>query len=88
MVPLLLLLFLSVTLMVPPMIFFKKVLAGLPANAPGSEYQLEQDFYPCWVMVICKNKYIRMVKNIFKGEQGTAELGTNTVLKQTNELCF
>ena len=56
MVPLLLLLFLSVTLMVPPMIFFKKVLAGLPANAPGSEYQLEQDFYPCWVMVICKNK--------------------------------
>ena len=24
----------------------------------------------------------------FKGEQGTAELGTNTVLKQTNYLCF
>ena len=23
-----------------------------------------------------------------KGEQGTAEFGTNTVLKQTNELCF
>ena len=25
---------------------------------------------------------------ISKGEQGTAELGANTVLKQTNELCF
>ena len=23
-----------------------------------------------------------------KREQGTAELGTNTILKQTNELCF
>ena len=33
-----------------------------------------------------------MVTNYFnlqdKGEQGTAELGANTVLKQTNELCF
>ena len=26
--------------------------------------------------------------DLFKGEQGTAELGANTVLKQTNELCF
>ena len=25
---------------------------------------------------------------LFKGEQGTAELGTNTVLKQPNELSF
>ena len=27
-------------------------------------------------------------KTKLKGDQGTAELGTNIVLKQTNELCF
>ena len=27
-------------------------------------------------------------KNHSKGKQGTAELSANTILKQTNELCF
>ena len=30
----------------------------------------------------------KMSPIVCKGEQGTAELGTNTVLKQTNKLCF
>ena len=34
-------------------------------------------------MLFCLFVYL-----FLKGEQGTAELGTNTVLKQTTELCF
>ena len=44
-------------------------------------------------MMIAKDIYLKKYKDIyiffsFKGEHGTAELGANTVLKQTNELCF
>ena len=36
---------------------------------------------------ISANRFVNILK-LCKGEQGTAELGANTVLKQTNELCF
>ena len=34
---------------------------------------------------VCNKKLLK--KMLLEGEQGTAGLGANTVLKQTNELC-
>ena len=46
-------------------------------------------FLDTYEELFCKTKKCQKGKFIMsKGEQGTAELGANTVLKQTNELLF